>query len=87
MPTTGGLITVIPSALCVGWHEYKALLPSPGFRHLYHYNSAVRSLQEVVESAAEILYGLIHARYILTSRGMQGMVRTFASADDLDVPY
>jgi hypothetical protein len=33
--------------------------------------------QEIVETASEVLYGLIHSRFILTTRGMQRMVNNY----------
>ena len=37
--------------------------------------------QELLENAAEMLYGLIHARFIVTARGLAAMLEKFKAAD------
>jgi len=42
--------------------------------------SLTEEQHEIVESAAEMLYGMIHARYVVTNRGMHAMYEKYRSA-------
>lgn len=46
-----------------------------------HEEMLTEEQHELVESAAEMLYGLIHQRYILTSRGLAAMYEKFKDTD------
>ncbi|XP_051122208.1 putative casein kinase II subunit beta-4 [Andrographis paniculata] len=46
-----------------------------------HGDSFTEEQNELVESAAEMLYGLIHVRYILSSKGMAAMLEKYKSYD------
>ncbi|KAL1333427.1 putative casein kinase II subunit beta-4 isoform X2 [Arachis duranensis] len=46
-----------------------------------HEDMLTEEQNELIESAAEMLYGLIHARYILTSKGLATMLDKYKSFD------
>ncbi|KDO25201.1 hypothetical protein SPRG_09464 [Saprolegnia parasitica CBS 223.65] len=46
-----------------------------------HEDSLTDIQQEMVESAAEMLYGLIHARFIVTTRGMAAMLEKYQNVE------
>ncbi|KAL6008528.1 casein kinase 2 regulatory subunit [Asimina triloba] len=81
-PPLAGWIVLSRALELLNTTQNVEFVPDTGILYcILHGEMFTEEQNELVESAAEMLYGLIHVRYILTSKGMAAMLDKYKNYD------